>query len=356
MPLLGKWANCIGRKHKRRYTRQSMVKNLLALLVTGSIALSSTNVLAASEMHAAAGESAGILSVIRRALERKRTQPAQVSQQNQGPTEEELEAFHERVVERLRKRQATLEPMEEAPQEAWDSNLAETLFERHSKSIERRRERGKTESEYINERAEQRRLLREAEEAEDLRQRSEAGEERRAVESRREERTKALQEERRKSREELRVKRSQIAGKRDQYTVLRMELLEAVNEARQWAGVPPLTYNKNLELSAQLHAEDMLLRDYFDHFTPEGLSHVDRIKSTGYANIDMATCNCTAFKALIGENIAKGQKSVNWVMKEWMNSPSHEKNILAPYFTEIGIGIAENIWVQNFGAIELTPR
>jgi len=100
----------------------------------------------------------------------------------------------------------------------------------------------------------------------------------------------------------------------------------------------------------------MYVRGYFDHFTPEGLSYVDRIKNMGYASIDISTCNCTAFKAVIGENIAKGQRSVNWVMNEWMDSPSHRKNILSPYFKEMGVGIADKVWVQNFGSVEVTPR
>ena len=53
------------------------------------------------------------------------------------------------------------------------------------------------------------------------------------------------------------------------------------------------------------------------------------------------------------ETPAEGEK----VMKAWMASPEHRKNILNPMFTEAGYGIAlgrmpqgdEVLWVQVFG-------
>ena len=51
-----------------------------------------------------------------------------------------------------------------------------------------------------------------------------------------------------------------------------------------------------------------------------------------------------------GENIAKGQQTPEAVVKAWMNSSGHRKNILNPSFTEIGVGYAEqgNYWTQMF--------
>ena len=59
----------------------------------------------------------------------------------------------------------------------------------------------------------------------------------------------------------------------------------------------------------------------------------------------------------VGENIAKGQRSVDEVMKGWMQSNEHRRNILNPMFTEAGYGVAlgrmpqgdEVLWVQVFG-------
>jgi uncharacterized protein YkwD len=59
----------------------------------------------------------------------------------------------------------------------------------------------------------------------------------------------------------------------------------------------------------------------------------------------------------VGENIAKGQRSVAEVMEGWMASKEHRKNVLNPMFTEAGFGVAlgkmpegsEVLWVQVFG-------
>ena len=58
-----------------------------------------------------------------------------------------------------------------------------------------------------------------------------------------------------------------------------------------------------------------------------------------------------------GENIAKGQNTPEYVMKAWMNSPGHRKNILNPRFEEMGVSRDEygnNIWTQMFIAVSYT--
>ncbi|MNR50485.1 Cysteine-rich secretory protein family protein [compost metagenome] len=49
-----------------------------------------------------------------------------------------------------------------------------------------------------------------------------------------------------------------------------------------------------------------------------------------------------------GENIAKGQRTPEEVVKDWMNSPGHRKNILNPHYTMIGVGYFSGLWVQEF--------
>ncbi len=49
-----------------------------------------------------------------------------------------------------------------------------------------------------------------------------------------------------------------------------------------------------------------------------------------------------------GENIAKGQRTPQEVMKSWMNSSGHRKNIMSANFTKIGVGYYNGEWVQEF--------
>lgn len=118
---------------------------------------------------------------------------------------------------------------------------------------------------------------------------------------------------------------------------LRQRILDLVNSARAQAGLPPLQMNAALQAAAQEHSEDMLQNNYFDHTSRDGLSPMQRMQSAGY--------NGTSY----GENIAEGQQSPEKVMNDWMNSPEHRQNILSPNYGEIGIGIAGNVWTQDFG-------
>jgi len=136
------------------------------------------------------------------------------------------------------------------------------------------------------------------------------------------------------------------AGLRDVERI-RAEMLAEVKAVRRKAGAPPLRLNRDLQESAQAHAEDMLARGYFAHQSPSGTTVRERARKAGYD-----------WRA-IGENIAEGQTSVNEVMSTWMNSPGHRKNILSPDFRDLGLGLAAGrskngeyrvVWVQNFGA------
>lgn len=162
------------------------------------------------------------------------------------------------------------------------------------------------------------------------------------------------------------------------------ELLALVNVARLGAGLPLLARNTSLEHAATLHAKDMFDRGYFSHFTPEGMSYVDRIRDADYFTVEdrhqcscepftdvtpyvthrsetapnyfvtapRQTCHCTS-RFAVGENIAKGQQTSPDVFAQWMASPSHRATILQPRFTETGIGIVGTVWVQTFGTLTI---
>jgi uncharacterized protein YkwD len=136
----------------------------------------------------------------------------------------------------------------------------------------------------------------------------------------------------------------ETAGLRDLERV-RAGILAEVNAQRKRAGAPPLSANALLNKAAQRHAEDMLARGYFAHESPQGKTVRERAREAGY---EWRT---------VGENIAEGQFTVDEVMKTWMNSPGHRRNILDPDFRELGVGLALGrsgsgyrvLWAQAFG-------
>lgn len=115
------------------------------------------------------------------------------------------------------------------------------------------------------------------------------------------------------------------------------QVFRIVNEERAAQGLSPYAWNAELALAAQLHAEDMVAQGYFDRVSLDGRSFADRAREAGYDASPR------------GENIASGQRTPEQVMDAWMHSDGHRMNILSTGSNEIGVGLAENDWVQVFG-------
>lgn len=115
------------------------------------------------------------------------------------------------------------------------------------------------------------------------------------------------------------------------------QVIVLVNEERRTQGLSPLRFDPSLARAAEDHARDMFENGYFDHVSRDGRDFADRCEQAGYAGF--AT----------GENIAKGQRSPEDVMDSWMSSSGHRSNILSANSNEIGVGVVERHWVQNFG-------
>lgn len=131
----------------------------------------------------------------------------------------------------------------------------------------------------------------------------------------------------------------------------RADMLARVNAERTAAGLPPLTLDPRLNEAAQRHAEDMLLRSYYNHAAPEGSSPASRVRKTGYA------------ARLVGENIARGPVTVGEAMDNWLQSREHRRNLLHPGYQDLGVGIAVGrnsvgytvLWVQDFASPAQAP-
>lgn len=126
------------------------------------------------------------------------------------------------------------------------------------------------------------------------------------------------------------------------------QVLGLVNQYRNQAGLRPIRLNARLNASAQAHSQDMAINDFFGHNGSNGSTADDRILAAGYNY------------ALVGENIAAGFATAQSVVKGWMESPSHRKNILHPFLRDMGVGfhLQENdlgstnyryYWTQDFG-------
>ncbi|MEK9175789.1 MAG: CAP domain-containing protein [Patescibacteria group bacterium] len=129
-------------------------------------------------------------------------------------------------------------------------------------------------------------------------------------------------------------------------SILPNALIELTNENRIENNIATLKTNELLNKAAQMKADDMVRNGYFAHTSSAGLTPWYWIMQSGYL-FDRA-----------GENLAVNFYGSEDVVRAWMNSPTHRKNIVNSGFSEIGIGIANGIYqgrdaifvVQMFGA------
>jgi uncharacterized protein YkwD len=107
-----------------------------------------------------------------------------------------------------------------------------------------------------------------------------------------------------------------------------------INVQRRAHGLPPLHSNLLLRLAAMRHSREMVAQHYFAHDSRDGSSFIARIRQTGYL------LRSRSWSA--GENLAwgLGRKSTPAsIVRAWMHSPPHRRNILARGYRDIGIGI-----------------
>ena len=108
-----------------------------------------------------------------------------------------------------------------------------------------------------------------------------------------------------------------------------------VNAERTQRGLPRLAQDPRLDTAAAKHSTDMVRRDFFSHDAPSGASPSDRIRAAGYLR--------GARGWSIAENIAYGTGSFatpQSIVRGWMRSAGHKRNILHRGFSAIGIGVA----------------
>lgn len=126
-------------------------------------------------------------------------------------------------------------------------------------------------------------------------------------------------------------------------TAQEARVLLLVNRARAQARCPALRANAALTRAARGHSLDMARRNYFAHVTPGGTTPWTRIARAGYP------------RAALAENIAAGQRTADAVVRAWLASPPHRRNILDCSMRSVGTGLATGgrygtYWTQDFGS------
>ena len=116
-------------------------------------------------------------------------------------------------------------------------------------------------------------------------------------------------------------------------SAMEREVIRQVNAERAKKGLSQLSVSAALTRAARVRAAEIVQK--FSHTRPDGSA--------------WSTVSAAAY----GENIARGQRTVDKVMAAWMSSQGHRTNILRPGFGSIGVCAVQSngvmYWVQLFG-------
>lgn len=118
-------------------------------------------------------------------------------------------------------------------------------------------------------------------------------------------------------------------------------VIQLTNDRREARGCNPLRPRPALMRAAQKHTNKMRKQGRLDHQLPGEPDLGRRVSDQGYR------------WSMVAENIAYGYRTPRAVVRGWMGSEGHRRNILNCRLRHIGIGIATDgsgakYWTQVF--------
>lgn len=135
-------------------------------------------------------------------------------------------------------------------------------------------------------------------------------------------------------------------------------IVSETNRERRAADLDALRADPGLRALACRHTRDMLVRDFSGHVNPDGIGPGGRAARHHRRLIGGVGENVLT---RIGRSTPSASALADEMMKQWMDSPGHRKNILRPGFTHLGVCVMrqgdEIRATQSFGRVRgfLTP-
>jgi uncharacterized protein YkwD len=123
---------------------------------------------------------------------------------------------------------------------------------------------------------------------------------------------------------------------------LERRVVKATNRVRARKGCRPLRPVRSLRRAADQHSLLMARYGRLSHRLPGERSLYARARAAGYRDA-----------RLVGENIGYGQRTANRLVRDWLGSPAHRRNLLDCRWRHIGVGVVEAYgvrwWTQDLG-------
>jgi len=128
--------------------------------------------------------------------------------------------------------------------------------------------------------------------------------------------------------------------------------LDLANRDRAGEGLVPMSVDPVLSQAAQYHAEDMLRRNYFDHYSPEGESPSDRLAAAGRQGYPAENIAMTEDR-----RIRRIQaRTLETFQRQWMQSAGHRRNLMNPNYERFGYGLAIDPSSGRVFAVQMFSR
>lgn len=117
-------------------------------------------------------------------------------------------------------------------------------------------------------------------------------------------------------------------------------IISAVNKIRMAHGLNRLSLDPRMQKAAMQQAVLMASKRRMSHSVGWGNSFSARLKRVGH-------------RGTAAENIARGQRSLSRVLRSWMKSRGHRRNMLDPRMRTFGLSVAKgggkNYWAMVLG-------
>ena len=112
------------------------------------------------------------------------------------------------------------------------------------------------------------------------------------------------------------------------------QMIHLINSIRSSRGLQLLNPNPILNSIARSRSQDMLNRNYFSHYAPEGENIFNILVENGI------------MYAMGAENLSQASPpswgSPEAVINSWMNSGPHRANLLNPHYGQLGLGVVDS--------------
>ena len=107
-----------------------------------------------------------------------------------------------------------------------------------------------------------------------------------------------------------------------------------INDYRTASGLNAIAYDPTLTYVAKFRSQDLIDRNYWSHYTPEGTTVFNLFRANGV--------KYKIGRENLGQAVPADIGSPEAFMNAWKNSSSHNANMLRNGYNYIGVGMVEN--------------